>query len=144
MGMKQINIEAEISIKNFSEQIQLKLHLNQIVGVELCMSLFLLKENLINAIGLKFRNFFILFKSSGDRFSYCESVALDNGVFKGQISNDSLDYILHYILKFYRDGIAEAEHVDIDFLNNNGKELTLTISCNIYQEYSADEIKKML
>ena len=39
--------------------------------------------------------------------------------------------------------MAEAEHIDIDFLNN-GKEFTLTISCSEYQEYSADEIRRML
>jgi hypothetical protein len=144
MEMKQINIDTEISIKDFGEQLQFKLDINQILGVELCMALFLLKENLINTIGLKFNNFFILLKVSRDQYSYCESIIFNDGAFKGQISINNLEYILHYILKFYRDGIAEAEHIDIDFLNNNGKEFTLTISCSEYQEYSADEIRRML
>ena len=142
--MKQININSKISVKDFGEQIQFKLIINQSVGKELGMGLLLLKENLSNVIGLKFSDFLMILKTSDDNYSYIESIEFKNKIFKGMISFDAIDYILYYVLKFYRDGIAEAEHIDVDFINIKGAEITFTIQCNDYIEYSAEEINNIL
>ncbi|MBK7635507.1 MAG: hypothetical protein IPJ13_15450 [Saprospiraceae bacterium] len=106
------------------------------------MALQLLKENLVEVIDIRFENFSIVLKISGDNYSYSES--MNKNVFKGLISIHNLEYILQYILKFYRDDIAEVEHIDIDFLSSNGKEYTWTIFCNEYIEYTEEEIRRML
>lgn len=142
--MKKVNIDSEITLKNFGNQWQLKLLLDQKVAVQLCMALVLLRERLTNVLGLKFSNFLMVLKPSQDRYSYSNSESPQNGTFNGEISTDSIDYILHYVLKYYRDGFAEAEHIDIEFSGSNGREFTLTINCSSHTEYSADDIKKML
>ncbi|MFC7526935.1 hypothetical protein ACFQRK_23465 [Parapedobacter sp. GCM10030251] len=142
--MKQVNINAEIRKTDFGDQLQFKLLLNQNVGTELCMALMLLKEGLVDVIGLKFLNYSFTLKISRNNYSYSESEIFGSEVLKGKISVGNIDYILHYVLKFYRDGYAEAEHIDIDFLNDGGKGYTFTISCVDYPEYSSEEIKRML
>ncbi|MFT3748126.1 MAG: hypothetical protein QM768_07405 [Agriterribacter sp.] len=144
MEVRQITIDTKISLKDFGDQLQFKLALNQEISIAICLEFLLLKENLINSVGLNFKNSFIILKLSKDQYSYCDKTDFGRGLLKGQISINNLDYILHYILKYYRDGIAETEHIDIDFLNDNGKELTLTISFERYHEYSAEEIRKIL
>lgn len=140
--MKQLKINTAIELIDFGEQLQLKLRLNQVIGIKLCMELLLLKENLVKAIEIQFENFSFLLKISADNYSYFES--MNKNIFKGLLSVHGLDYILHYILMFYRDGIAEAEHIDIEFSSSSGKEYTWTIYCEKYLEYSEDEIRRLL
>jgi hypothetical protein len=104
----------------------------------------LLKEGLVNAIGLEFNNFLLILKPSQDNYSYLDSLEIKDNVFKGRISVVSIEYILYFILKYYRDGIAETEHIDIDFINAKGNELTLTINCADFKEYTNEEIRRMI
>ncbi len=144
MAVRQVDLRASVDVREFMEQLQIKVHLNRTIYFDLCMAFLLLKENLVDDIGLRFDNFFILLRKTMHNHSKYEAVDFNRRSFKGCISIHGIDYALHYILKFYRDGIAESEHIDIDFLNDAGKELTLTIACGEYQEYSEDEILRML
>lgn len=97
--MKQVNINAEIRKTDFEDQLQFKLLLNQNVGTELCMALMLLKEGLVNVIGLKFLNYRFILKVSRDNYSYSESEIFRSEVIKGKVSVGNIDYILQYVLK---------------------------------------------
>ncbi len=142
--MKQVNINREVSINDFATEVQLKLSCDREIGSELCMILFLLKERLTGAINVQFKNFSIILKLSDDRYSHFESINLKEKIFKGRISIDTIDYILYYILKFYRDEIAEAEHIDVYFSDANKEKFVFTLSYEHFHEYSNDEIKKLL
>lgn len=144
MEIKQINVDSEISQMSYEDQLQLKTMLNQGKEVELILGLSLLKEELSNVISFKFINFSFILKLSKEKYSTWDSLDYKNSVFKGKLSVNAIDYILHYLLKFYSNGFADAEHIDIDFFNEDKKEITLTINCNNYYEYSEDAIKKML
>lgn len=142
--MKQIKINTEIKINLLKGQTQIKFKLDHLVSLEMTIALVILKEGLVNSIGLKFDNFLLILKPSQDNYSYFESLELKSSIFKGKISNVSIEYILYFILKYYRDGIADTEHVDVDFINSIGNELTLTINCDDYQEHTNDEIRRLL
>lgn len=142
--MKQVKINREISISEFEGLVQLKISCDQEIGSELCMILFLLKEGLTDTINVQFKNFSIILKLSDDRYSYFESVNLKEKMFNGRISIDTIEYILYYILKSYRDGIAEAEHIDVYFSDANRERFVFTLSYERFHEHSSDEVKKLL
>jgi hypothetical protein len=45
---------------------------------------------------------------------------------------NELEYSLYYLLKIYRDGFAETEHIDIIFASSDNVEVMLTVSCEDY------------
>ena len=142
--MRKKKINAEISSKSFGQHIQLNLIIDNSISVELCMILFLLKEELIKVAELNFINFtFFLRNKNGNQATF-SLLDIDKGVFDGNITNNVLEYILYFLLKYYRDGIGEAEHIDVDFKDKNGYVCTLTLNCKNFQEYSEEEIRKML
>ena len=52
---------------------------------------------------------------------------------KAAISMNELEYVLYYLLRFYRDDIASAEHIDIDFDFDKGVEVTLVLIADVYK-----------
>jgi hypothetical protein len=144
MVMKIVELTARVDAQKTGKDVGIKLEIEREIGIELCMALLLLKESLSDAIELKFQNFSLIFRLSGNQYSYCESIDVQKSVFKGRIALNAVDYVMHYILKFYRDEIAEAEHIDLAFESDKGLECTWIIKCKRYRELSADEVKRIL
>jgi len=139
--VKHIKINSQIAVEHFGSQQQFKMFVDQNTVEVLCLALFLFKEELIDVLELQFSNYKFFFKIC--KGHHCIFDSIKENVFKGQISNNTLDYISHYLLKFYRDRVADSQHIDIDF-ENAGELYTLTIYCSAYKEYSGEEMKKIL
>jgi hypothetical protein len=39
-----------------------------------------------------------------------------------RIASSDLDYLLHFFLKYYRDGVAEVDHLDLQAMSENVEE----------------------
>jgi len=144
--MKKKEIPIIVDFKDFGQQKALKFNVNSIIAKEFCMMFFLLKENLVKKIELKLKNYIFFVETEQDidiKESFCV-IDQNEKVFKGTLSANSLDFVIHFLLKYFRDEIGEAEHIDVDFKNQNGGEVTLTIKCDIYREFSSAEIIDLL
>ena len=142
--MKTEKIAIKVESKDYGHQKVIKIAIDDSTSQQLCILFLLLKEALVDTLELNFLNFSIFLNLQKKNSSYFSTVDLKKNIFKGTISLNSLEYILSFLLKYYRDGFAEAEHIDVDFANKGGEEVTLTIKCDSYKEYSSDEVKKIL
>jgi hypothetical protein len=142
--MKKKFINKKVSIENFSNQRQVKIIIDQDSNSQLFMSLSLLNEGLSDQIEIKFLNFIIIFEISSNNECYYDSPLFKKGILKGKISRNEMEYILNYLLKYFRDGYGQAEHIDVDFMDAKDSECTLTFYCDDFKLYSEEEMRKML
>lgn len=142
--MKKQNISGSVQTNDFGKQKQIKINIDNSNVFDLCMTLVLLKECLVDKIELNFKNFTFILKNYQDNYSVYDQLDLIKGHFKGAISSNALEYIIYFLLKYYRDGFSETQHIDIDFINGKREECTLTFMCGKFYEYSEQEIKKIL
>jgi hypothetical protein len=105
-----------------------------------CLCLQLLKENLIEA-------FVHPCESSSQRIEItrggterCEIVIQHDRV-SAQLCDRDLDFVCHFFLRYYRDGIAEVDHIDIE--TADGGYLTLATEESI-DPISSEEAKRRL
>lgn len=71
---------------------------------------------------------------------------VDNS-YKVKLTNNDLEVISSYILKYYRDSYAPVNHIHIDLANNNvlGENGSLTVVASVAAEpISGEEAKKLL
>ncbi|OOG16347.1 hypothetical protein BWD42_21670 [Sphingobacterium sp. CZ-UAM] len=133
MEIKHIYLASEITVKQFGTDFQLKFSVDLNTCTALCMGFFLLKEGLSNSLSVQFGNYLLILKLAQGKYSSFDSLNSIQKVFKGKIAINELEYLLYYLLKIYRDGFAEIEHIDISFASDNA-EVVLTVSC---EDYSA-------
>ena len=57
---------------------------------------------------------------------------------------NSLEYAIYYLLKYFRDEIGEAKHIDLDFDYRKESIITLTIKADLFKEYSSKELNDIL
>ena len=137
-------IEKNIDFKDFNQQKTFKIKVDESTSQELTMILLLLREDLAKSVEIKFNNFnFYISLLKKSNLSLYDKLDERNKIFKCQISLNSLEYLLYFLLKYYRDRIGESNHVDIDFLQGK-EECTLTVECEKFKEYSPEEINKLL
>lgn len=142
MKTKRINIG--IKIEDFGQQKTLNLLLNNLIAREICLLFVLLREDLSDSLEIRLDNFTMFLKLTKTNVSTYSLFDLKGKVFKGAISMNALEYILHYLLKYYRDEVGEAEHIDVDFECTDRNIVTLTLKVDSFKEYSKEEINKLL
>jgi len=128
MEIKHINLDSKITFRRFDTDFQLKLGVDLNNCTALCMGFFLLKEGLSNSLRMQFNNYLLVLTKTSDKYSSFENLSSIEKVFKGVISINELEYLLYYLLKIYRDGFAETEHIDIIFASSDNVEIMLTVS----------------
>jgi hypothetical protein len=141
--MRTSTIKSIVLLKNFGTQLVIDITIDLPVAIELCAQLSILREDIIEVIEIKFDNFRILLKKTSSDVSKCNLCDFKDGVFKGEISMNMLEYFLFFLLKYYKDGIAEAQHIDLDFVYDD-TEVTLTINVKNYLMHSQAQINKFL
>lgn len=80
---------------------------------EWLLGLMLLKEKLINTLIIRSTVAPCSIKLYLDSGTNVVLITDRNSV-QLQLSQMTLDYLIHYFLKYYRDGIAEVDHIDIE------------------------------
>lgn len=105
---------------------------------DLTLGFILLSEDLVEGLMLEFQNFKIILKKIPIVIGEITQLDLTNKIFKGELSPQYLGYIYCFLLKYYRDGVGAAEHIDIDFKNGKS-EVTMTIHCDSFYEYYKGE-----
>lgn len=136
-------IQTNVVVKEFDEQVVLTIKVNSLSARDLCLQLLLLREKLIESLELSFQNFLIVVSLSINENS-CKKLNIHQKVGTFSISVKTLEYWIYFLLKYYRDGKAEARHIDVDFVSSNGVEITITSQVDEYFEYADGEYKKML
>jgi hypothetical protein len=142
--MKSKQLNTEVAFADYDEQIVLSIRVGIDLSKEISLLLVLLREDLEDGLELKFENYTLFIKKSPDNTSKCLSINRKKGVFKGLLSMNALEYLLYFLLKYYRDGSAESEHIDIDFELTDNSILTLTVKAEENRYYSSEEMKRML
>jgi hypothetical protein len=63
-----------------------------------------------------------------------------------RMTPDDLDYLLHFFLKYFRDGVAEVDHLDLDVESQtNNEDSTITFKVpDSAQPLNAEEAKRRL
>lgn len=142
--MKTKQIFLNVDIDSHDQQKVIKINFDRASCQEICLMLCLLREKLVNTIELKFNNFSLFLGIQNGNQSFYSILDLQKGTFKAAISLNSLEYALYFLLKYYRDGVGEADHIDIDFQNRGGDECTLIFKCDEFTEYTSEEIVKKI
>jgi hypothetical protein len=133
-----------IAFKDFDSQIVMSIYIDSTMAAELSMQLMLLRERLVSSIELKFDNATIFLKASENNLSKCSLFNAKEKIFKANISINTLEYFMYFLLKYYRDGIAEVQHLDLDFEYNDDKEITLTVIAKNHIVHSKEAMNKLL
>jgi hypothetical protein len=116
---------------------------------EWCLALCLLKEGLIETLILREEG--AKRKLEVELMSKVKERIKAHATFEAEttrirITLDDLDYLLHFFLKYYRDGIAEVDHLDLEVLSaheNQDASITFKVP-ESFQPVSAQEAKKRL
>lgn len=100
-----------------------------------------LKEIHVNNVQLKDNSISLVFTSSKKmlKFSVCD---LDKKVFT--LSNNDFKRINKFISTYCNDGVAECDHIDIEFINTakQNQVVDLMISVDDYKIYTEDYFLK--
>ena len=100
---------------------------------EWCLGIILLKLHLIQTLIIsnehKQKCLEIQIFEAPERSSKSK-VILNSTSYWISISQTQVEYILSFFLKYYRDGIAEVDHVDLDAIDveNGNQEVGITIT----------------
>lgn len=139
--IKKAEYNLESNLTDFESQFVCAIKVNHTLVGKIIPDLFLLKEGLVETLSVKLVDCVLFLQKSKDIESRCTEMNLDAMKFRLFISNNTLEYLLFYLLKYYRDFQAESEHIDIDF-QNEMKEFTLTIHSEMYLEYAFKEFPR--
>ncbi|MDX2048320.1 MAG: hypothetical protein SFU87_16135 [Chitinophagaceae bacterium] len=143
--MKSKKIQAKAEIKDFGIQKVITFWVDPNLSKEMVILLLLLRERLVNSLDLIFDNFSIYLKqNNNENKSVCNLFNNNKKIFKGAISINSLEFAISYLLKYYRDEMAEVEHIDLDFDYEKNTIVTLIIKTNLFKDISSDEMNKLL
>ena len=142
--MTQKTIDAKIVKRDFSIQKTFTLKLNLEKAQQMYLSLSLLKEQLVDTLEINFVNYKFFLKSNSRGSSTCNSLNERDSILKLSLSSNLLEYAMIFLLKYYRDGVGESEHIDLDFEYEENMEVTLTIQIDNYFEHSTDTLNELM
>ena len=145
MLKKVVNFSEPLVLENFENQISLELNATKDnISSQLMLSFVLLKEELAEIIEFSIGGISIFLKINKGNHSLCSFYNLQEKVFRFSISINELEFCLFYLLKYYRDGVADVSHVDLDFKFSDEMTLTWTIEIDSFKQQSIEEIHKIL
>lgn len=108
-------IPAKTEYADFGSQIALHVLLNEASSKDLCLALVLLKDRLVDKLDLIFEAFSLRLVIGEELHSYCQNLRPEHQDAEILIAPKAVQLLIRYLLKYYRDGFAEVDHVDIDF-----------------------------
>ena len=70
---------------------------------------------MIDTVKVDLVNYKLLLKRAKENASICTLLDTKNDTLKLSLSTNLLDYFMIFLLKYYKDGVGEADHIDLDF-----------------------------
>jgi hypothetical protein len=104
-----------------------------------CLCLDLLEESMISEL-------VVPYLSISNRIEIAKQYAIDSSSYQGNplrvlLSERDLNYMRHFFMRYYRDGVADVDHIDIE--TDKGDYITLKVEESI-APMSAEEAKRKL
>src|SRR5256885_1982645 len=117
---RHLRLPLELTVKHYSGQ-RVLLIIFQGQGVpDWCLGLALLKAGLIEALSItdeKSTMLIKIFLSPNAATQRVPRARLGHSSSQIELTDNSLDYVLQFFLKYYRDGTAAVDHIDLDSIN---------------------------
>ncbi len=146
---KSLKLSLRLKLVRHPGQTVLNIEFETITLADWCLGLCLLKEGLISV--LLVHEEAAKGKIEIDLAGQTKHRARTKAIFESDatrvsVTSNDLDYLLHFFLKYYRDGVAEVDHLDLDVESQtNGHDSTITFKVpESLQPLSAGEAKKRL
>jgi hypothetical protein len=145
MEMKSKKLPLKADARDYGIQKAVVLTFNCLTAKDMIILFMLLKEDLVDSIEILLDNFSLyLRKSNKDNKSVCSIFNIQKKTIKASISFNSLEFVIFFLLKYYRDEMGEVEHIDLDFEFNKDEIVTLTIKVDSFKGISAEEMNRLL
>lgn len=106
----------EIDVVRHPGQNVLRLRFHRDALRDWCLGLCLLKEGLVEAFNVieeRARGSKVKFLV-GSQFSQKSRITLGAQSSEVVMTKNNLDYVQHFFLKYYRDGVADVDHLDLE------------------------------
>ena len=136
-----------LTLKEISGQTILDVDLAEIDLAGWCLALCLLKENLVKTIFLTGSKRLGITQSNRKELQGRATLNLTSNPLALSISATELDYWLAFFLKYYRDGEADVDHLDIEAEILPQRRETAYVTLHVKDarpRVSAEEAKKIL
>lgn len=148
--IKTILVPIRIDIEKLDYQKVVSIDLKSVAISDWCVSLCLLKEGLVSTLEFVGNSKLIVqIDSSLQRSTRARVVASPDSI-RLVFHPDEFDFLLSFFLKYYRDGVAEVDHIDIEGLaysreSEEAEESYITFQMKDYQpQMSAEEMQRVL
>lgn len=125
----------------YEQHTSLKIDVDSFLCRELICGLSLLREKLDTSLKLRYRDLSVtlIMKKSGERYN--RYVQENSKELKLECSEDTVNYVLYFFLRFFRDGYPEVDHIDLSFADDNAEEFDVVI---MYAEQKSSLIHRVL
>lgn len=137
-----------IEVKEYTTQKVLKIDFGTHSITDWCLSLCLLKENLIESLVISNDTFRLeLLKDNRIPESERAQMEWNSEPKKLRLTQTELDYWIAFFLQYYRDGVAAVDHLDVEIspAHPREKEIGITIKvANVSPPLSEKEIRQRL
>jgi hypothetical protein len=147
---KRLELQARIDVKDTSDHMVVKIDFGMNPCTEWCLGLCLLKEKLIDSLIITFPSDSFEMELIRDDELWHYNVAQANYVenmLLVYLSLHLLEYWVHFFLQYYRDGVAEVDHIDVEMdpRHGDGRGVFLTFQVsNFLPPVSAEEARRKL
>jgi len=118
----------EITVVHYPGQKVLRLRFHRDAVPNWCLGLCLLKEGLVEAFTVIEQGT----KGAKAKFSVGSHLGARSYVTLGaqsslvMMTRNNLDYVYDFFLKYYRDGVADVDHLDLEATTESGDEVYIT------------------
>ena len=128
---KTLSLALKLRLKRYDDQVVVDMLVESSAVAGWCLGLMLLKEQLITAL--------LIQPDSGKKSHTCRlevlpsrqmrsQAILDSDTVRISLSINNLEYILSFFLKYFRDGIADVDHIDLEADSPDGEDvITITL-----------------
>lgn len=145
---KHLTLPMALDVVRHSGQTVFKVLLGAVALPDWCVGLCLLKEGLVEKLVCsedrgKGKLALSVRTLSNPRAKVRQSPGTD--AVEVTITPTDLEYVLHFFLKTYRDGLAEVDHLDLQAVAESGEDSYITfVAAEAVPPVSADEARRRL
>jgi hypothetical protein len=146
---KVLHIPIDIKLNRYPTQIGLNVFVHEEALQELCLALCLLAEGLISllVVGDLRREKILNLSLRGEPDNSKARISFNADTSLVELTPTGLKYMQHFFLKYYRDGVAEVDHIDIEAIEtgaeNSDAYLTMRVGSS-KPSVSPEEAKQRL
>ncbi|MCC6745759.1 MAG: hypothetical protein IT175_18000 [Acidobacteria bacterium] len=143
---KRLALPLRSRLTRHQGQTVLRIELEREAVAEWCLGLCLLKEGLISILLVQEVAARGMLEVQLGTQRTRSLASLDPSASKVSLTQNDLDYIQHFFLKYFRDGVADVDHIDLDVVSDtDSQQSTITFKVpDSIGPVSAEEARKRL